>query len=627
MHPRTLGALLFGPLLGVATVWGAPGDVDSSFGSKGFARAPFEGFAFGQVVARQPDGKLVTAGAASPPNKITQVALARFQLDGTPDPSFGTGGITSTPVGSSTPQARSILVQDDGKLVVVGFLSSPGDDSVFLARYDAQGNLDGSFGTGGIAVAMPPGGFQATNAILEPDGKIVVATSAGGDALILRYGTDGTLDGTFGAGGVATVDLGGVSDRAAALALEPGGDLVLLGAAVDPGTSDIALARLDGSGALDPTFGTGGISRHDIGSLAPPVSLARLGDGKLFVSAGGYAGTPVQFTGEYFLRLDASGALDPTFGTGGVLADASEYAVLALAPTSDGTFVGISSGDYSLVLQRFAADGSLDPTFGDGGEVETQIGLLGGYPSGVLVEPDGKVAVTGVEYAPCEPMNCDMTYDIAYHSFLFRFVGGVAPCITNADCGPCESCGVASACVFGPRLSCPHATGGAKINIQYDPFSGDLDGYRIRLSWRGATPLGFDPVTTDDVGFCLYLEGKRALRAIAPAAGTCAGVPCWRGNAGSFLYRDRDRSPDGIATLKLRSSGASVDASGANLASSMHGVVAPSSPEVLSLSSILAEVHGGNGQCLQATLSNFERKEKPIAPHTWAIVGMRGVGY
>src|SRR5262245_11383161 len=108
MHLRTFGALLCGPLLGVTTLWGAPGDDDSSFGSKGFARAPFAGFAFGQAVARQPDGKLLTAGTASPPNKSSQVALARFQLDGTPDSSFGTGGGTSTALGGGTPEARSI---------------------------------------------------------------------------------------------------------------------------------------------------------------------------------------------------------------------------------------------------------------------------------------------------------------------------------------------------------------------------------------------------------------------------------------------------------------------------------------------------------------------------------------
>src|SRR5262249_38089169 len=198
----------------------------------------------------------------------------------------------STPVGGGTPEARSILVQDDGKLVVVGYLSSLGDDGVFLVRYDAQGDLDGGFGTGGIAVATPPGGLQATNAVLQPDGKGVAATSAGGDVLALRYGTDGTLDANFGTGGIATVDLGGVSDKAGALALEPGGAILVLGAAADPGTSDIALARLDRSGALDPTFGAGGISRHDIGSLAPPVALTRLADGKLFVSARRYPGDP-----------------------------------------------------------------------------------------------------------------------------------------------------------------------------------------------------------------------------------------------------------------------------------------------------------------------------------------------
>src|SRR5262249_57597701 len=109
----------------------------------------------------------------------------------------------------------------------------------------------------------------------------------------------------------------GVCGRGGGGGVEAGGGMGGVGAAVDPGISDIALARLDDTGALDLTFGTGGISRHDIGSLAPPVSLARLGDGKLFVSAGGYAGNPAQFTREDFLRFGPRRAPPPPLRGGG----------------------------------------------------------------------------------------------------------------------------------------------------------------------------------------------------------------------------------------------------------------------------------------------------------------------
>src|SRR5262249_62297853 len=109
MRLGTLGAVLFGPLLGAATIWGAPGDVDSSFGSKGITRAPFQGFAFGEAVARQPDGKLLTAGVVHPPSGYSQVALVRYQLDGTPRPRFGTGGGAPTTPRSSTPPRPPVL--------------------------------------------------------------------------------------------------------------------------------------------------------------------------------------------------------------------------------------------------------------------------------------------------------------------------------------------------------------------------------------------------------------------------------------------------------------------------------------------------------------------------------------
>src|SRR5262249_60295221 len=102
--------------------------------------------------------------------------------------------------------------------------------------------------------------------------------AAGGGVLVLRCGTDGPSGAGFGTGGIATVDLGGVSDRAAAVALEPGGAIVVLGAAVDPGISDIALARLDDTGALDLTFGPRGAPPPPPRAPAPPRRPRRRGE-------------------------------------------------------------------------------------------------------------------------------------------------------------------------------------------------------------------------------------------------------------------------------------------------------------------------------------------------------------
>jgi uncharacterized delta-60 repeat protein len=608
----------------VTTAWGAPGDFDLTFGDEGTVRAPFQSKALGQAIARQPDGKLLVAGVVYPTGDQVQLALVRFLANGSLDSSFGSGGVAA--VSSSAPLARSILFRGDGKIVVVASVLRPDDPRILLVRYDAQGTLDPSFGSGGITSTAVPGAVAATRAVLQDDGKVVVATSSAGDVLVLRYGIDGALDPGFGTGGIATVDFGGSSDTAAAIVRDPVG-VVVLGAAAAGTASHVALARLNDAGTLDPTFGNGGTILHDIGSGAPPQTMVRLGDGKLLVAAGGYVGAPAQFTGVFFARLTATGSLDPTFGAGGVLADASEYVITDFARTPDDKVVGVGTTGYALVVERFELDGTLDPTFGDAGEVETKLENFLDYPEEVVVDPDGNIAVTGEEYSPCEPMNCDDLYHIAYRFYVARFHGGTAPCASDTDCGPCESCGPADACVFGPRTSCvsaqPH---GAILQISVDPVSGDLDRYRIRLKWRGATPLGFDPLTSDDVGMCLYFGGQRVLRTVAPAAGLCAGVPCWKGHPGSFSYRDSARSSDGIAKLQLNGKRATVDASGVNLAKAMHGVLDPGSADVLSQPDILAQVHGGNGQCLQATLSDFKLKFRPVGPGRLGVAGLRSVG-
>jgi len=612
-----LGPVLSSVLLGVTVAAAAPGDFDRGFGVAGVVRAPFQTPALGQAIALQPDGKVLAAGILH--GGEVDIALVRFLPDGSLDAGFGSGGVAT--LAALGPYTRSILVQDDGKIVTVTSIVAPSAPGLVLARRDAHGVLEPTFGTGGVVSTPLPGAqAAATKAVLD-DGKVVVGTSVGGDLLVLRYAGDGSLDGAFGAGGIATIDFPGLTATAAALVLDATG-VVVLGAASDPGgTIYTALARLDDTGALDATFGSGGTIVHDIGAGAPPQTMVRLADGKLLASVGGYAGTPAQFTGVFFARFDAAGSLDPTFGAGGILADASEYVVTDLLRTPDGKVVGVGTTGYALIIERYDTDGNHDPSFANGGELETTLEGNLDYPEDAVIAPDGKIAVTGDEYAACEPMNCDDLYHQAAHSFVARFVGGTAPCASDADCGPCESCGATGSCAFGPRASCVGARpGGASLTIAVDPVNGDVDRYRIRLKWRGATPLGYDPLAADDVGMCVYFDDERVLRAVAPAG------PPWKGKPGSFSYRDPSGASDGIARLQLTGVKAGVDAGGVNLAKAMHGPLDPRSAPLLSRTDMLVQVHGGNGQCLQATVSDFKRTYKAIGAGTSSVARMRGVG-
>jgi uncharacterized delta-60 repeat protein len=165
----------------------ADGTLDASFGDGG--KAPAEGY--GQAVVLQPDGKIVTAGSAYiDENTKSDFVVARYDADGVLDPTFGVEGKVSTDFGlGDGDQANSLLLQPDGKIVAAGYAYHRDLDrfmDIAVARYDADGALDASFGGDGrITTVVGPRFDQATATAIQPDGKLVVAgNSVGGDACV-----------------------------------------------------------------------------------------------------------------------------------------------------------------------------------------------------------------------------------------------------------------------------------------------------------------------------------------------------------------------------------------------------------------------------------------------------------
>ena len=220
--------------------YNADGTPDSSFGSAGFV-----GGLEGKAVVIQSDGKIVITGPAEPNN----VLVARLNPDGTLDSGFGSGGKASTPVGpfpspigGNLPiSGNAVTVQPDGKIVVVG-----GSGRVIVARYNPDGTLDAGFGIGGIVITgVSSIGVDRGNAmVMQADGKIVVTGGSSVNLgqiagepfnefvfLLVRYNSNGTLDSTFGVGGVVTRSASGpsVAAEAVAIALEPDGSIVVAG--------------------------------------------------------------------------------------------------------------------------------------------------------------------------------------------------------------------------------------------------------------------------------------------------------------------------------------------------------------------------------------------------------------
>src|SRR5215475_1919847 len=283
------------------------GTLDTSFGTGGIVTTAFDfpgNFDRVFTVIRQPDGKFVAVGSTVS-NLFANFALARFNADGTLDASFGTGGIVTTGFGVSA-EATSAVVQADGKIVAAGEANLDGGESFALARYNSNGTLDTTFGTGGkVGTAFASGSASYTQAFsvaVQPDGRIVAAgyTEIGAclfnglelpcfDFAVARYNSNGTLDAGFGTGGRVTTDFGGPYDQAESVAVQPDGRIVVAGAAARLTNTgfDFALARYNSNGTLDTTFGTSGKVTTDFAGAddvpSEPSAVALQSDGKIVV--------------------------------------------------------------------------------------------------------------------------------------------------------------------------------------------------------------------------------------------------------------------------------------------------------------------------------------------------------
>jgi uncharacterized delta-60 repeat protein len=380
---------------GPAVALAAPGELDASFGTGGTVITSFGGADVASAVAIQPDGKLVVAGRTNIAGN-TVFALARYNANGGLDPAFGTGGLVTTDFGS-TDQAFAVALQPDGKIVTAGRRGS----DVIVARYNANGTPDALFGptnTPGRVVTNFGATEQALALVLQPDGKIVVAgrtnkpaPSGNFDFALARYEAAGTLDLTFGTLGLVTTDFGGSVDRAFAMALQPDGKLVVVG----DSDANFALARYNPDGSLDAGFGSGGKVITSFGGIDQASAVSLQPDGKIVVAGQTDTGISIDFA---LARYNPDGSLDGAFGSGGRITTnftgTSDDLGSAVALQSDGKIVVGGTSDDNFALARYTPAGILDTTFGSAGLVTTN---LGGEDvlHAVTIQPDGAIVAVG----------------------------------------------------------------------------------------------------------------------------------------------------------------------------------------------------------------------------------------
>jgi uncharacterized delta-60 repeat protein len=280
------------------------GSIDSSFGNNGkVTTAILQSGASGSAaviknIVQQKDGKILALGENLPAERSNtqDIALARYNIDGSLDTSFGTNGQLAQFMPGEDVSA-AIILQDDGKFIVTGsnIIERSPNRNPILARFNSNGTLDASL------PVLPLGGIG--KATVQSDGKIIVlsdgfvTSNPDGSPFpvaipgnISRYNVDGTLDNSFGTNGRATYR--GVGTREG-IVVQNDGKIIVAGtnqAAPLSGQTDrptnFAITRYNSNGTLDNTFGDNGNIISDLSIAVKFGGIKLQSDGSIVLVGG-----------------------------------------------------------------------------------------------------------------------------------------------------------------------------------------------------------------------------------------------------------------------------------------------------------------------------------------------------
>lgn len=390
--------------------------LDRSFGNNGVVTTDFEGdIDSAGAILLLPDGKLLLAGTSVESGNLN-FALAQYNSDGRLDATFGVDGLVIVDL---MPDDRilGIALQADGKIIGIGFTGEgiAIRGAVAVARFNADGTLDSSFGADGIVTTDIGLRAVGMGIALQPDGKIVVAGITGSFAFaVLRYCSDGSLDTGFDGDGIVVTNFTG-NDFATCVKLQSGGKLLVGGSSL----SDFAVARYNAGGSLDTSFGINGLVTTHISASSDLVTRILLQDDGNIIAAG-HAGP---FFGPFpdfaAVRYAPDGSLDPSFGIGGVVTtdianspdqvtDAliTDGKILLAGPTGD-----FLTSDFAMV--RLNSDGSPDTAFAGNGQLTTDLGMASAdINNAMIIQSDGRIILAGSS-------NAAGTFDFAMARYIF----------------------------------------------------------------------------------------------------------------------------------------------------------------------------------------------------------------
>lgn len=377
------------------------GSLDLTFGNGGITSTTS---VFGQGIKIQSDGKILVGGGV--------FAVARFNTDGSLDTSFGNDGIVSTQVGSGYSSAWGIALQSDGKIVLIGnYEISSNNSGIALVRYNSDGNLDNSFGSNGVVTLDITSGYDYANSIeiQSNDQKIVISGQTNG-VMVARFNPNGSLDNTFGTNGVVNTQVGSNSGSNS-MKIQNDGKIIVAGGMMDSqGYQQFLTIRYNSDGSLDLSFGAGGIVQSSVGTGFQWGWDLAIQNAKIIV--GGVRTVSTAQNSEFVLiRYNSDGSIDNTFGASGVVhampLGISDY-LRSISLQTDGK---ILAGGFSIIdstgapvnnpqigmsLMRFEANGNVDNSFGNSGVVVIPLGEFGLESGrGLTIQNDNKILFTG----------------------------------------------------------------------------------------------------------------------------------------------------------------------------------------------------------------------------------------
>ncbi|HZI86290.1 MAG TPA: PKD domain-containing protein [Pyrinomonadaceae bacterium] len=418
-HRSMLLIVLSLTLLTSVLVSAADSDLDSSFDGDGIVTTDHAEFEQINDIVIQPDGKTVAVGHSGIFHGFFQqsfeMIIARYNIDGSLDPTFGSGGIVTTDIGGFA-IAFAVALQPDGKIVVGGRGDLISGANFTVVRYNTDGSLDATFGGSGV-VTTPIGFFfsQITDLSIQADGKIVVV----GDAALIgapvvtfvttlaRYNADGSLDATFDGDGVSQpIPSGSEGFRTAlpvGMALQTTQKIVVAQTCIVGTNQTLCVSRYNSDGSLDNAFDGDGVAATEFdsssGGLGQAVTIQPddkiVAVGHIFTNIGGLPG---------LARFNNDGSPDNSFdGDGRVLiANSVQFGTDVLAVQPNGKilmagsgFVHVPSFHSVMAVIRCNPDGSIDDTFGSSGLVTTSVGTGDSAARGVALQADGRIVAGG----------------------------------------------------------------------------------------------------------------------------------------------------------------------------------------------------------------------------------------